>query len=689
MLGHASDGPSTSRPRWVTALDGVLDGLVLAFVGWTIWYEFDLWTQWSLWWPARIWLLLSVLIVVGCAIRSVRADNAPRNPSPADPPGVDEVSRGPAPTRSARPAAALVYVAAVVLLLLMVAMRARIGVTPLALVGIAILVAGLVRAVRSLRGPTPYSGGPGQLVRPEQECSPLSHAVAAAASLALGILASLMVKTDADDVFYVNRATWVAEHGTPTLKDTMFSPGRLPSVYMGGLQLPSIESLQGAVAGVLHLQAATFTYEVTVPVLAAVSGWATWRLVRMWAPRQTLLVFAAALVFMLFSAESIVGNYSVGRIWQGKVTAFAIVIPLVWYHFSALLQRSALWNQLMLLALGIAFVGLTSTAALLAPVIAAAALLGACILRERALAVGAGLMVLAPLVAGGILALAPVPVAGENPVPLPVEASFAIMLGSSTGMVAVGLVGVVFGVRLAPGRLSVLAACGSLATMTALLPGVIDLVNSVTGSGPITWRLLLGIPTWVLVGMLFAAPVPGFRIGSNVATPRLVNGLRVVLASTIALVVVLTGTPIWSPDAGAQLVSRSTWKVEPKALADVRAVSHLQARRGLWLLPPPQMEILSIATTKISPVVARGFYLHGLQVSPIASRDRRVLLELAAGYDKPVPRVRRALRRLDVAVACVPAASVHSARTLSRAVGEPLRRVGSLGCHVERRHSSD
>jgi hypothetical protein len=664
------DGHHVSQPRYVSALDGVLDGCLLSFAAWTLWYELSLWTQWSLWWPARLWLLLTPLFLVGCAVRSVRAEQAAETPEGAPQVGPDTRAVPWARSQTGM----ILQIAGVVALAVLVLVREWLGPAPIAVVAIMLIAAGLL-SVRTTHRPVSSRA-------PRETWSPLSHLVAATCSVGLAALASLLVKPDADDAFYVNRATWVAEHGVPTLNDTMFSRGTLPSAYIGGLPLPSVEALQGAVAHAVHLEAASFTYLVWVPILAACSGWATWRLVRVWAPRHAILVYLGALLFIVASADSVVGNYSVGRVWQGKVAAFVIVIPLIWYHLSVLVSRPARWNQLMLLAAGIAFVGLTTTASLLTPVICSAALLAAALLRSRALAGGALLALAAPLVAGAVLALGPSQVGGEAPVPFPVAAAFSVLLGTSTAMIVLGLLALVFAGQLAPGRVGVLVACGSLATLAALLPGVFGLVNAVTGSGPVTWRLLLGMPTWVLVGMLLVPVGDSLRLGELRATPRLLTGIRVAPVAALVLVLLTAGTPIWSRDVGAQLTSRPAWKVEPEVLADVQAALKVSTPPGLWLLPPKQMEVLSLATTRVSPVVARAYYLRDLKVSRSGLQDRLVLLSLAGGQAPPTAAVRQALRRLDVTLACVPAASVAAGRTLRKVVGGPLRDVGAMRCHV-------
>jgi hypothetical protein len=77
----------------------------------------------------------------------------------------------------------------------------------------------------------------------------------------------------------------------------------------------SVEALQGAIAHALGLQAPTVAYLVFAPLLAAGFGWTTWRLIRLWAPRRALVAFLVAVVFVVVSGQSVVGNYSDGRIW--------------------------------------------------------------------------------------------------------------------------------------------------------------------------------------------------------------------------------------------------------------------------------------------------------------------------------------------------------------------------------------
>lgn len=682
MQGAACEERPLVQPRWVAALDGGLDGSLMAFAVWTIWYEVALWGRLSLWWPARIWIVLSVAIIVAsvaraarmCGVDSGRSARQDRTPHEAVP--SDEALRPRALQWVKRRRWALVYLSAFVLVLL-VAFRERIGVVPVVLGSVLVLLVGLLQLHKQ---PLSLSLLPVFPRRPRS----MAHLLAAGSCVGLAVLSSLLLKPDGDDVYYVNRATWVAAHGVPPIRDTTLGPGELPSGYIGGLPFPSIEALQGALAHVFYVQAPTLAYIVWVPALAAVFGWANWRLVRLWAPRRALLVHLGSLLFMLTSAHSIVGSYTVNRIWQGKVVAFIIVIPMIWYHLSHLLVRPSLWNHVMLLVTGVVFVGLTATAPLLTPVIVGAALLAAMVLRSRQLAFGAGVLLVAPLIAGIVVALRFSAVGIDTPLLFQAPQAFAIMLGGTTPMLVLGLFGVVLGVFLVPGRPAVLAACGSLVTMATLLPGVFPLANALTGAGPIIWRLLLGVPTWVLAGLLLASPLPApwSRHGEPRGFRFVKAGFGALIPAALALLLVFDGTPIWSHEVGAQMTSRPTWKVDQAALADVRAAQKLRPPPGPWLLPPKQMEILSISSVKHFSVVPRSFYLANLPVSRSNLGYRVVLYWEAGGKPQPSRRVRRALTQLGVSVACVPGSDGRARRSLRRAVGEALRPVGGMRCHV-------
>lgn len=643
---------SRARATWPFFVDGCLDGLLVSFAGWTIFYQVALVGQFSMRWAGWPWIVVTAALMVFLGRREASRHTTAE--SDAVVPG----RMGESAWRIRAVLAGLVAVAALVV------GREVWGVWPAAaaiIVVLALQVRPWVRQKQSVAAsPTGLAPAPG------------SQVFAALVSLGLGVLGLFLLRPDADDTFYVNRATWVATHGTAALNDTMFSPNTLPPAYAGGTPTHSIEALQGVLAAALGLQAPTLCYLVVGPMLCAMVGWTTWRLVRAWAPRREVLVFVVALVFLLASADSIVGNYSFGRIWQGKAVAYGILLPLVWLYLSRLARRSSRSDLLMLLVSGIAFVGLTTTSALLAPVVTGAALLAAWLLRSASLAVGALAFAVAPLIAGLAQVLGPAAIGGGGDNALtPPSAAFGLLFGSALPMVLLGVAAMVLTPRLVPGSTGVLLASGAVASMSALLPGIFELADAVTGAGAVAWRLVIGLPIWVLVGLLVALP-----------PPTAVTATRSITLVAAAICVVW-GTWQWSAE-GAGLTSRPTWKVDQRALADVRELQRQAVPPGLWQMPTAQMEILAISTVEVHPVTARTYYLPTLRVPPSGVADRVVLLRLEAGEPVTARAVRVALRRLDVAVACVPGDVPRAVSTLRRAVRDDLRRVGTMRCHIGR-----
>lgn len=652
--GRRDHSSARSEPIAVRLADGALDGLVLAFALWTLAYEVLLAARAHVYVPAALW----VLVALGVVLLTARFE-AGRRERPAPPP------RGPVVHPRRLPPYVLPAYAGLVVVAVLV--RDLVGVVPLVLLAVGGTVATLLRR----RGPDPLP------VPAPAPVPPRHHAVAALTCIGLAVLASLIVRPDADDVFYVNRGTWVEQHGVPALRDTMFGAEDLPSSYGGGLPLTSIETLLGALAHLIGMRNGTFTYVAAVPVLSLLVGWALWRLVRSWSPARPLVAFLAAVVYVLISADSVMGGYSISRIWQGKVIATCILLPVVLVQLTRLLERSGRWPQVVLLGAGITFVGLTSAAPLVAMAVAGAALVAAALRRSVALAVGAGAFLLGPLVAGLVAALGPATVGGEDPVPMSAGASFDIFFGPQATLALLGVAALLLATRTVRGPAAVLAGCTTLAAFAALLPGAFAAVNVVTGAGPVAWRLLLVAPLAALVGLLVAAVVDR-AVASPGATPG-----RLAVVALVGAGVAVSGTPQWSGAVGASLSATPRWKVDESALADVQAVSELRTGPGPWLLPPEQMGALSVWTTHHFALVPRSFYLLGIR-EPVAVTEARVRLYRAIDDTDYVPAdvLRADLRELRVSLACAPSDDRRFVQQLRRATGRDLQRVGTMQCHV-------
>lgn len=657
------------EPLIRTMLDAVLDSAVVSLALWTLLYSLGLYTQWSLWPSGWLWLVATVAITVAHLVMAVRL-TGPYAPAPgtvaaaaAEPVArtrTDSLPLLAVPlvlvaggsgliwTQGAFRVAWVATVAAVLLLLLWTWLRRTTDAAPRA------------------------DSRPGRIR--------LLEDLGVLLVMAGTVLATLFIHlADTDDPYYVNRSVWVAEHGNAALLDTMFSPEEFNSPYGGGIPIASIEALIGVVAHMTGLRAGTVTYLVAAAGAAALAVWAMWRLARVWAPRRVFLVFLGSIAFLMLSGDSMLGNFWIVRIWQGKVMAIAFLMPLIWAYLTVVHEagpgRRRSWHVWLLLMAGIAFFGLTPTAAVWGPVMMGAALVAALLLRSRALAVGAVAMGVGPVVSGLVVALFSSDVGGEAPVALPAYASFVRILGETESMVALCLVVLALAPVLARrGAAATLAGCSALSSVLIFAPGILSLVNSVTGSGPILWRMLYCTPIAMLVGLLLGVPKPDLR---RLAGGRLHSWGRLVplvAAGAVVLVFAVGGRPIWSHTGhgGPVTVSSSPqWKLDLEALRDVRALDRTDAS-GVVLLPPRHMKVLTMYTTDMFPVVPRKWFIGNIEEPRAQKRARRVLYRLASA-EGGVPRqkkVTRALERLDVTLACT---------WPSQKVNKVMKRLGTAG----------
>ena len=503
-----------------------------------------------------------------------------------------------------------------------------------------------------------------------------------------GLLTAFVHLADTDDPYYLNRSVWVAERGNASLVDTMFSPEVFNSPYGGGVPIASVESLYGVVAHMTGALAGTINYLVAAPVFACLAVLAIWRLSRRWAPRRAFLVFAGAIAFLMLSGDSMLGNFWVVRIWQGKVIAVAMLMPLIWAYLVDAHEartRQGRWAAIgLLFATGIAFFGLTPTAVVWAPVILAAVLVSAVALRSSALAWGGLAVSIGPFVSGAAVVVWSVEeVGGEDPVALSARASFVRILGDQTPMIALSLIALGVAVVLARrGAPAALAGSAALASVLVFAPDILPLINTVTGSGPILWRMLYVAPIPVLVGLLLAAPMPDLGSSRKAVAKAVPIAAGVIVLAAFAL----GGRPVWDHTGhGGPVTLRSSpdWKLDTGALADVRILAD-EGVQGEVLLPPRWMKVLTMYTVEAFPVVPREWFIDNIDEPEAATNARRVLYQLASG-ELPLPNKQNAadaLELLGVDLACT-GESDNTRRVLKyyRAAGYTEKSTyGTLSC---------
>ncbi|HET6625703.1 MAG TPA: DUF6077 domain-containing protein [Nocardioidaceae bacterium] len=638
----------SADPLWVEVVHAVLDGSIVAFGVWTLLYEVAAAAQSSASAATLIWIPLAVLSMALCVWRVLRHRRAdPSNRSGLSDPETAATDRENAVRSSALVRPVLAGLATLLAL----------GAAGIALVWpedhflwmwAALLLAALAALGRVVvAGPVSWSSA---------WASNRSHLFALLLVVALAVFTMFVRNGDPDDIYYVNRSVWTAAHDTFSLRDTMFGPETFPASYGGGIPIASIEGLLGAMAGLLGVSAAGFSYLVAAPIACLLAGWATWRLVALWAPRRPVLLLAGAFAFSLMSATGAVGDFSYARMWTGKVMALCIVLPLAWTYFTRVAAEQDLrrnrWNLFMLTMCGLAFAGFTPTAVIMAPVMSAAVVLAAILTRNgfvRQL-LGAVAFSVAPLVAGLAVLLFSTGVGGAEPrAPQPWRA-FDRTMGDDPWIVALAVLAMVVGPLLVRSRIAAaMAGSATLAVVVLLVPGFSVLLNDLTGAGVLYYRLILVAPVAVLVGMLLALPVP--TVVPAPARAVLVGGL------TLALAVVLTvgGTAVWDKEVGGHIDATPELKLSPKNVHDVQQVLELD-EGDLVLLPRAHMSVLPIYTTETYPVVPRPFYLEGLQESP-EQLEQRMVLSRFSNYETdrlpPQRRFERALEGLGVSMVCV------------------------------------
>ncbi len=513
------------------------------------------------------------------------------------------------------------------------------------------------------------------------------HLCALALSAGIAVLSLFILLPDLDDPYYLNRSVWIAEQGTSAVRDTMFGPETYVSPYNGGIPIASIEGLLGVLSHMTGLEVGTLTWIIATFVCSGMAVWVLWLLSRTWAPHAALLVTVVAVAFMLMSGESRLGNFWIARMWQGKVMAAAVLMPLAWVWATRSLSKDS-WRPVVMLAVGgLAFAGLTSTAVILAPLMTGAMVVTGLLLRSSRLALGGALFLVGPVLSGAAVLLFSEDVGGKDPALLLGAESFARVLGQDEVMVSLAVLAIAVGPLLLRHRAArLMVALVSLAALVMLLPPLLRLANDLTGAGPILWRVLYCTPIALLVGLLAAPPLPD-RL-SRPARPL----LTAVPAVVVLACIVLAGAPLWNTtdhNGPATLSSSPSWKVEPQALQDVRDVVATRPT-GVILLPPDQMRILSMFTTEVFAVDPRDWYARTLKEPKPRNRYRIMLKTMAQPAGPPLPEAavtRRALRSLEVTKVCVNETRETRRVVLRRALlaevgyGEPTR-AGRLTCYV-------
>jgi hypothetical protein len=500
----------------------------------------------------------------------------------------------------------------------------------LAVASVLVLVLALVVAGPVAEQPPPATPGPARV----------AGSLFVLAVLGAAATASLYTLTKSyDDVFYVNKAVFVAEHGSIPVRDTVYSDQALPAIRgAGSVPMQSLEVLQGAVGHVLGIRGADTAYLVATPIAVAVAVWVLWWLVREWSRGPAIVAFvvgAAYLVWGMYLAPGAAGSIATSSLllrgsWQGKVVLVCAALPFCHLALTRWARGRRPRDLWLLFLVGAGTVGLASTALFLLPPIAGAALVALAVTRRpgwwgplglAAYPVGAGIVV-SRISAGEDF--------GE---PLRTAASSFHGLFGQGGwgwLSALALLLGAWAVRRGAGQ--VVAAAAVVATVVVLGPAAPELVDDLTGAGPILWRLGWIPPLAALLGVLAAAPLGATDVLAG-RTRRAVERVPLtarttlgwlVVAATLACIV-LVGRPVWAHDAPLRFADRPVWKWTQPDLRVARAIADGATGPGSVLAPREVMSALALTTSRVHAVDPRSFFLPALQEDLLAHEARRRL----------------------------------------------------------------
>ena len=488
----------------------------------------------------------------------------------------------------------------------------------------------------------------------------VEHAVAVAVGLVVALLASCLVRPDLDDASYTVRSTWVAARGAVNVGDVIFSNGAWPAPPGQAPYLPSFESLLGMSARILRVSPGTLIYSVYVPVAAFGAVWALWSLLRAWRAHRPALALAVAMVFVCWGGplNASWGNLSIGRIWQGKVTLLALVVPLLYAWAARAVEapagRARLRALVLVGALGIAASGLDPAAVFVVPEIMVVTAVGALLVRRwRVGLVTAVVGGLYPLGSGVVAALTGItasggtgaaPALGVNPWAKTIGTGWPARIIVVAALVALlgALIPRFSGLSLPVARMT---AGASVVVGAALgLTVVYRLATDLMGTSAIVWRVAWVVPVPALIGLLVSA------------APRMGETVRGVVAVVVVLALVVTGVPLWAKANHATLRAPGSWKMVPGDLDTARWIVG-QNRSGRYLAPSTVVAAVGTISADLSPTGVRApGYLQAYESVPGSLVDERVALQVwvdgAVGGARPPAAVAADLAALDVRVVC-------------------------------------
>jgi hypothetical protein len=503
--------------------------------------------------------------------------------------------------------------------------------------------------------------------------------VAVLVAAGFAVFSLFIIRPDGDDTFYVNRSVWVAQHGRIPVGDVLFGEHR--PVLPGAAPVSAIEAFAGALARVVHLEAASFVYYVLLPVATFLAVLALWRLIRVWAPRRAVLCLLLAAAFLLWSGASAAsfGSFQLVRSWQGKGIFVSLAIPVLYAYLSEWIQTRNRRSFLLAIVAGVAAVGLTSSATFVVPLVVAAVGIGLLIRHGlNRWSIGqillTGLVAVYPVAAGLAVTILAGSPAGEDPSFNPATLTWEWVIGPGP-LTLLGGAALWLGPFLVRRGVAAVAWGASVLALVLMVPGVMEALAKATGSGPVLWRALWVAPVPALVGLLAAVPLP--RLDAVRVPQRAVAWAPAVAG---VLVLVLAGTPVWASSNRAHLGSPQ-WKANTNNVDEALAILRAYPDARVVLAPAGVMNMLPLATSEVKAVNPRTLYTQSLTDGTAKSRLLLSNLATQRGKKPRGDQVLDAVKRTEVDVACLNRRNTAGLQLLQEAGFGAERQVGqSLYC---------
>jgi len=478
-----------------------------------------------------------------------------------------------------------------------------------------------------------------------------------------------------DDVVVLNRSVAIeADGGEPfPVRDTLYSDEVF--AYSRPDDPPtSIEPLIGTLARAVPVTAPTLAHQIIAPGAAALAVLSLWRLLRAIRAPNPEAATVCAVGFLVLAGET-ARSASAGlmSLHQGKFILGLVVIPLAWRHALVWSRDGDPRAAALLIASGIAGVGLSSSSLFLLPVvIVIGTIAGLASAEMHPGRLGAALAALVYPIASGVHAVvadpqpalvAPASAAAERVsvfiahVPAPSLSTPAgawwssIGHGATAALSATAMLTAWLVVRDRGGRLVLvlapLALFGGL-----LLPPVYNLMAETWNARELLWRTTWILPVAASVGCVLSSPA----LVRDAGLRRISRWVVPVAAATTLLAL---GTPVTS--------RVRAWSMLPPPLdlpADsesaARELVAAAARNSVVAGPVGVEEVLAATSVQVRTVNPRPRDLPGYAGVPeFQADDRRLVSAALSGVDPTTGAapedVVAALNRLDVSALCLPA----------------------------------